>query len=184
VTALAEAIEVMRGFWTGQRGLRTQGGTYALSGVHAGPVPGRPIEIWVGALGPRMLELTGRAADGWLPSSSYVPPSELGDRNARIDEAADAAGRDPATVRRMYNVSGSITDSASTGFLEGPVDQWVEELTELVVTEGMDTFLFWPHADVDQQLSRWADTVVPSVRDEVARYRGTAVPGASAGRDR
>jgi alkanesulfonate monooxygenase SsuD/methylene tetrahydromethanopterin reductase-like flavin-dependent oxidoreductase (luciferase family) len=171
VSALADALEVMRAFWSGERGLRTDGGTYALAGAHAGPLPTRRIELWVGALGPRMLELTGRTADGWLPSSSYVPPEELSGRNARIDEAAVAAGRDPGAVRRLYNVSGRITDGTSSGSFAGPVDQWVEEVADLVLSEGMDTFVFWPRGDVDHQLHRWAEEVVPAVRADVARER-------------
>ncbi|MGY1697333.1 MULTISPECIES: LLM class flavin-dependent oxidoreductase [unclassified Geodermatophilus] len=171
VTALAEAIEVVRACWSGERDVRAGGGTYALSGVSTGPVPGRRIEIWIGALGPRMLDLTGRSADGWLPSSAYVPPADLAGRNARIDDAAADAGRDPADVRRLYNVSGSITDGASRGFLQGPADQWVEELTDLVLTEGMDTVVLWARGDVDRQLHRWAEEVVPAVREEVARAR-------------
>lgn len=172
VTAVGEAVEVIRALWSGRRGVRAGGDTYAVAGVHAGPVPGRRVEVWIGALGPRMLELTGRVADGWLPSSAYVPPAELAGRNARIDDAAAAAGRDPADVRRLYTVSGSITDAAGTGFLRGPAEQWVEELADLVLTEGMDTFVLWPHGDVDDQLHRFAEEVVPAVREEVARARG------------
>ncbi|WP_217897223.1 LLM class flavin-dependent oxidoreductase [Geodermatophilus saharensis] len=171
VAALAEAVEVVRASWSGERGVRAGGATYALSGVSTGPVPGRRIEIWLGALGPRMLDLTGWSADGWLPSSAYVPPADLAGRNARIDAAAVAAGRDPADVRRLYDVSGSITDGASSGFLHGPADQWVEELTDLVLTEGVDTFVPWARGDVDRQLHRWAEEVVPAVRQEVARTR-------------
>ena len=173
VTALADALVVMRTFWSGRRGLRTDGATYALSGVHAGPVPTRRIELWVGALGPRMLELTGRLADGWLPSSSYVPPQQLADRNARIDEAATGAGRDPAEVRRLYNVDGTITDGTSHGLFDGPVDQWVEELVDLALSEGMDTFVFWPRGDTGRQLHRWAQEVVPAVRADVAQQRSS-----------
>src|SRR6478735_3242250 len=71
----------------------------------AGPAPAHDVEIWIGAIGPRMLELTGRAGDGWLPSESYVPVDTLTERNARIDDAAVAAGRDPSSIRRLYNVT-------------------------------------------------------------------------------
>ena len=57
-----------------------------------------------------MLALAGRAADGWVPSSSYFPPEVLPGMHARIDEAATAAGRDPAAIQRVYNVMGTITD--------------------------------------------------------------------------
>lgn len=171
VSAVADAIEVLRGFWSGRSGIRTPGTTYALADAHPGPVPSRRIEVWVGALGPRMLELTGRLADGWLPSAAFVPPSDLAERNERIDAAADSAGRSPSDVRRLYNVSGSITDTRSTGFLRGPADQWVEELADLVLSEGMDTFVFWPRGDVDRQLHRWVEEVVPAVRGEVGDHR-------------
>jgi len=172
VDALADAVAVLRHTWS-QTGGRSAGGEhYRVAGLHVGPVPTRGPEVWIGALGPRMLRLTGRLADGWLPSSAYLPPPELTARNALIDEAATEAGRDPREVRRLYNVDGDITDGTSRGFLDGPADQWVEELTDLVLGEGMDTFVFWPRGDVDRQLRRWALEVVPAVRDEVAGSRG------------
>ena len=51
------------------------------------------IGIWLGALKPRMLALTGRAADGWSVSLGYAGPDELPAMQRRIDEAAAAAGR-------------------------------------------------------------------------------------------
>ena len=51
----------------------------------------------------------------------------LGEASAHLDEAATAAGRDPAEIRRVVNVNGEITDGASQGLLRGPVDQWVDE---------------------------------------------------------
>src|SRR4051812_38502785 len=53
VDALEAAIPVMREFWAGE---------------DTGPRPAHPIGIWLGAYGPRMLRITGRLADGWLPS--------------------------------------------------------------------------------------------------------------------
>ena len=66
------------------------------------------IEIWIGALKPRMLRLTGRLADGWLPSLGYVTPADLAGMNAIIDEAAEAAAAAP----RPYG--GCSTSSAAT----------------------------------------------------------------------
>ena len=37
-----------------------------------------------------------------------MPPSAVPARQQLIDEAARAAGRDPADVRRIYNVVGAI----------------------------------------------------------------------------
>lgn len=91
VAALTEAIEVCRLLWSGERTVSFPGEFYSLAGAHPGTRPAHPIGIWLGAIGPRMLTLTGRVADGWVPSSPYVPPAELAAANARIDEAATAA---------------------------------------------------------------------------------------------
>ena len=72
VSALEEAIDVIRLFWTAGRGLRFDGRFYQLAGLNAGPPPAHAIGIWLGAYKPRMLALTGRSADGWVPSLGYL----------------------------------------------------------------------------------------------------------------
>jgi len=79
-----------------------------------------------------------------------------------VDEAAESAGRDPADIRRVCNVSARITDGASEGFLQGPVSQWVEELTALVVEQGMDTIVVWPEEDAARRTWRFAEEVAPA----------------------
>ena len=69
-----------------------------------------------------MLALTGEKADGWLPSLGHLTTrGERADANARIDEAAAAAGREPADVRRLLNVGGTSTSGPVAGLLE---DRW------------------------------------------------------------
>lgn len=167
--ALDEAIQVIRLLWSDGRGLRFAGEHYHLDGAQPGPIPQRRIEIWLGVSGPKALALTGRSADGWLVSTFSVPPEKLPERNELIDVAATEAGRDPASIRRMYNVFGKITDGSSAGFLDGPVDQWADELTELVVDKGMDTFIL--AGEAGDQLRRFAGEVVPAVREQVAKMR-------------
>jgi alkanesulfonate monooxygenase SsuD/methylene tetrahydromethanopterin reductase-like flavin-dependent oxidoreductase (luciferase family) len=169
--ALAEAVEVIRLMWSDAPSVRYDGQHYRLAGVKPGPKPAHDIGIWLGVGGPRNLALLGRAADGWVPSSSWAPPEKLPEMHARIDEAAAATGRDPAAIQRIYNVFGAITDGASAGFLHGPVEQWVDELTEAAVEHGMDSFVFWPAEDPVRQLQRFAAEVAPAVREAVARHR-------------
>ena len=57
------------------------------------------------------------------------------------------------------------------GFLQGDVTQWIEELTDLAVVHGMDTFVFGPSDDPVRQLERFTAEVAPAVRDQVARHR-------------
>ncbi len=55
-----------------------------------------PVPIYVGAMGPRMLRLAGRVADGALPL--LFPPSHYRVAAAQIAEGAAIAGRDPDSI--------------------------------------------------------------------------------------
>ena len=166
VEALAEAIQVIRALWTPGRGVRFDGEHYSLKGAHPGPFPVHDIGIWLGAYKKRMLQLTGRAADGWLPSAPYAPPDQLAGMNQVIDDAAEEAGRSPADVRRLYNIGGSFQGD---GFLQGPPKVWVEQLAELAVTEGISGFVLMVEAEDD--LRRFAEEVAPGVRELVEQER-------------
>jgi alkanesulfonate monooxygenase SsuD/methylene tetrahydromethanopterin reductase-like flavin-dependent oxidoreductase (luciferase family) len=157
--------------WSGKRGARFGGTFYELNGAHAGPAPAHPIGIWLGVLGPRMLELTGRLADGWVPSASYAPPEKLAAMHERIDAGAATAGRPPASIRRLYNLFGTIADGPGGGFLQGPVDQWVDELVMLATEYGMDTFVFGAARTTVEQIELFAREVTPRVRERVAQAR-------------
>jgi len=108
VDALEEAIQILRGFWSGERSVTFEGEHYRVKGAKPGPPPAHPIGIWVGAYGPRMLRLTGRLADGWLPSlGGGMSPDDALRMQAVVDAAAEKAGRDPAAIVRALNVGES-----------------------------------------------------------------------------
>jgi alkanesulfonate monooxygenase SsuD/methylene tetrahydromethanopterin reductase-like flavin-dependent oxidoreductase (luciferase family) len=152
VDALDDAIDQIRGFWAGEHQM-------------FGPPPAHPIGIWIGAYKPRMLALTGRKADGWLPSLGYAPPDQIPELAKRIDDAAQRAGRDPGAIRRLYNVSGTIADGPATGLLEGPPDHWAASLAELAQTCGFDGFIVSPaQGDEVRQIERLAAEVAPALR--------------------
>src|SRR3954468_13422406 len=145
VDALEEAIAVIRLMWSGERSVSFEGRHYRLDGLHPGPKPAHPIGIWLGAYGPRMMRVVGRLADGWIPSLPRLPVEEVPPRQKAIDEAARAAGRDPASIRRIANISGEITSGAGAGeWLHGPPSLWVDELTRLVEEIGFDGFVLSP----------------------------------------
>jgi alkanesulfonate monooxygenase SsuD/methylene tetrahydromethanopterin reductase-like flavin-dependent oxidoreductase (luciferase family) len=169
-TALAEAIEVIRLVWSGERNLRFEGTHYRLAGAHSGPVPAHHMGIWLGVYGPRALRLAGRKADGWVPSFRG-DRRILADATARIDDAASDAGRDPGAIRRVLNINGAITDNGSDGMFSGPVSRWVDGLTDLAVRLGFDTFML--SADDPAQLVRFAEEVVPAAREQVRRERSS-----------
>jgi alkanesulfonate monooxygenase SsuD/methylene tetrahydromethanopterin reductase-like flavin-dependent oxidoreductase (luciferase family) len=172
LAALEEAIAVIRAMWSGQRGLKVEGRHYRLSGAHSGPAPVHPIGIWIGGYGPRMLELIGRVADGWVPSLPYVGEARLPSMRARLEDAAAAAGRDPAAIRRVLNVGGRIADERGEQGLVGPPSMWVETLRRLALEHGFDTFVLWAEGDEDEQMRRFAGEVAPAVLEAVAAEHG------------
>jgi alkanesulfonate monooxygenase SsuD/methylene tetrahydromethanopterin reductase-like flavin-dependent oxidoreductase (luciferase family) len=167
VKAVEEAITIIRALW-GTRPASFEGTSYSIHGVHPGPQPAHPIGIWVGALGPRMLDLIGRLADGWVPSLPYLPPAQVPAAQRQIDEAALRAGRKPEEIRRIYNVMGQIMPT-QRGYLHGPVLHWVEELTRFAVDLRLDAFIFWPAGEQERQFEVFAREVAPAVRKAVAR---------------
>jgi hemerythrin-like domain-containing protein len=168
VDALGEAIVVIRALWTPGRTPRIDGEHYRLHGAKPGPFPVHPVGIWLGAYKPRMLRLTGRLADGWLPSLGYAAPEELAGMNQVIDGAAVEAGRSPADVRRLFNISGSF---AGDGFLQGPPTVWVEQLAGLALDEGISGFVLMTDATDRRDLHRFAEEVAPGVRELVEAER-------------
>jgi alkanesulfonate monooxygenase SsuD/methylene tetrahydromethanopterin reductase-like flavin-dependent oxidoreductase (luciferase family) len=175
VDALREGIAVIRALWTPGRGAHLAGRYYSLNGAKPGPFPTRDVGIWVGAYKERMLRLTGEVGDGWLPSAPYAPPEQLAAMNAVIDSAAEAAGRSPAAVRRIYNIAGSFGGSGSA-FLRGPSKTWVEQLAGLALDEGMSGFVLM--ADDAETVDRFAAEVAPAVRELVATERAAGGRGA------
>ncbi|MGH8945453.1 MAG: LLM class flavin-dependent oxidoreductase, partial [Acidimicrobiia bacterium] len=142
VEATEEAIDIIRLMWSGERGVRYEGRHYRLAGVNTGPQPTHDIGIWVGASRPRMLDLIGRKADGWVPSMPWAPPDDLPAYLHRIAEGARRVGRDPEDIRCIYNVSGRIGSKVDAEF-SGPVSFWVDELARIAEI-GVDAFIFWP----------------------------------------
>jgi len=170
VRSVEEAIAVMRLVWSDERSLRFDGEFYSLKGMRPGPHPVHDIEIWVGAYGPKMLDLIGRLADGWVPSLGHVPPRRLPEMNERIDQGAQSAGREPNEIRRAYNLSGYI-GAEGEGLLEGPASRWVETLTGFTLEHGIDTFIYWPSGDHERQVEVFASEVVPAVKEAVRSER-------------
>ncbi|WBB65233.1 LLM class flavin-dependent oxidoreductase [Micromonospora sp. WMMD812] len=175
VKALDEAIQVIREVWAADKpgGVRVDGEFYRVAGAKRGPAPAHPVNIWIGAYKPRMLRLTGRVADGWLPTLQYLQggPADLVAMNEQIDEAAAGAGRDPASVRRLLNIGGQF---AATGrsFLNGPPEQWAEDLAGVALEHGVSAFIL--AGDDPAVIELFANEVAPAARELVAEERARA----------
>ncbi len=180
IESLTEAMAVIRAVWAGEGGptVRVEGKHHRVVGLHPGPAPAHPVEIWLGAYKPRMLRLTGRSADGWLPSMGYAAPDTLREHNQTIDDAAVRAGRDPAAIRRLYNIHGRF--GSGSGMLQGSPREWAEQLAELTLSEGMSTYIL--AVSSLEEVDRFAHEVAPAVRELVAeeRARRAATPSSEA----
>jgi alkanesulfonate monooxygenase SsuD/methylene tetrahydromethanopterin reductase-like flavin-dependent oxidoreductase (luciferase family) len=167
-----EALGIMRTALAGEV-VELRSDHHRIEGYEPGPLPASSIPLWLGSSGPRMLAVTGRSSDGWVsPLSTYVPPAAVPASQQLIDDAARAAGRDPADVRRIYNVVGQIGPERRGPVLTGDVETWVATLTDWSVDLGFDTFIMWPMAEPLAQLDTFAREVVPAVRERVAERRG------------
>ncbi|HET6691525.1 MAG TPA: LLM class flavin-dependent oxidoreductase [Miltoncostaeaceae bacterium] len=95
---LAEAIDVMRLLWSTDTPVDFEGRFFRLERAVLGlrPYEGRDPQVWIAAHGPKMLALTGRQGDGWLPTQ--MPPEEYAEKLAVVRQSAEAAGRDPDAV--------------------------------------------------------------------------------------
>ncbi|WJL94868.1 LLM class flavin-dependent oxidoreductase [Microbacterium sp. ET2] len=172
VTALAEGIEVIRELWNTdeRRGVFTEGTYYRMHGAKRGPRPAHDMPIIIGALKPRMLALTGRKADGWLPSLAYLQPGDLARGNAAIDEAAAGAGRAPTDIRRLLNI----------GRLSADPREWIEQVATFALEDGISTFIL--ATDDPGLLRTFGEDIAPAVRDLVAQERRSRATAAASAR--
>lgn len=128
VDGLAEAVEVIRGLWS-RPSFTFEGTVFSTADADLEPKPARHIPIWFGTFGPRALELTGRVADGWIPSLGYASAEDLPVMRRRVLDSAERAGRDPSTITTALNLdlAGSSRSVADRG--DGALDH-VPDLIE------------------------------------------------------
>ena len=109
---LRETIEIVRTIAAGER-LVHHGEIYDLPaddgrGIRSMSPPVEPIPIYLAALGPMSLALTGELADGWL-GNAFMPEHAAVFLDP-IGDAARRAGRDPADLDLVMPVAVEFTD--------------------------------------------------------------------------
>jgi alkanesulfonate monooxygenase SsuD/methylene tetrahydromethanopterin reductase-like flavin-dependent oxidoreductase (luciferase family) len=100
VDALLQTVERCQRLWRGEE-----------PGVELLPAPLRPAgpPLWLGGNGPRMLRLTGRRFEGWLPFSPT--PADYASGLQAVQQAAEQAGRDPEIVATGAYLTVAVADS-------------------------------------------------------------------------
>ncbi|HEX9034310.1 MAG TPA: TIGR03619 family F420-dependent LLM class oxidoreductase [Streptosporangiaceae bacterium] len=174
----AEYVQVLRTLW-GPQPCEFSGEFYE---VPRGTVLPRPVQaagpqILLGGMAPVALRRAGRLADGWV-TSSRTDLSRIGDLIAIVHEAAEQAGRDPASLRiicRGVVRAGEPVSDGSGGRrpLSGSHDQirgdsaWLAEhgVTEVFYDLNWDPLIGAPDADPAAAADRAAgllDALAPS----------------------
>jgi probable F420-dependent oxidoreductase len=169
VDGLEEAIRILRGLWS-EPGFSFDGRLYRTERAEVEPKPAHRIPIWLGTYGNRALGVTGRLADGWIPSLGFAPPERVTGMRDRVVAAARDAGRDPDDLTLAYNLTVRVdkrADPANPSVVAGPAGAVAERLAgflalgfnalNLVLT-GAD-----PHED-EEQAATLAEEVLPALR--------------------
>jgi alkanesulfonate monooxygenase SsuD/methylene tetrahydromethanopterin reductase-like flavin-dependent oxidoreductase (luciferase family) len=173
IDGLAEALQIIRGAWT-QSGYTQHGRQYSVRELDMEPKPRRPVPIWLGSFGPRALAVTGRLADGWIPSLGYRPAGEIPAMRRRIDTAAEAAGRDPAHIRSILNVGIRVDPAAAPQphTVTGSAAQVASQLDDLRHRFGFTGFNFMAGGpDRVASMQQVAEEVIPQLRTRVPSRR-------------
>jgi phthiodiolone/phenolphthiodiolone dimycocerosates ketoreductase len=94
-----ESIRVIKLLWESEGPIDFEGKFYHLHHARLDTelYDGRCPPIWIGANGPRMLEITGRFADGWWPAGTWTP-EDYGAKLKVIRDWAERADRDPMAI--------------------------------------------------------------------------------------
>lgn len=101
VARFEEALQVIRLSFDSTGAINFHGEHFKLDGAVMGLAPpeSRTPEIWVAAHGPRMLEITGRYGDGWIPTAPPLHgPADYEIAWKAIQATAEGAGRSPQTI--------------------------------------------------------------------------------------
>jgi alkanesulfonate monooxygenase SsuD/methylene tetrahydromethanopterin reductase-like flavin-dependent oxidoreductase (luciferase family) len=165
LTALAEAVEIIRAAWA-RPDVEYTGEIFHLDGANLEPKADHQIPIWLGAMRPKALALAGRVADGWLASSFDYSLAEASAKRDLVRHAAMDAGRDPDTISCAYHASFAISEavpSTAHGVLSGSARDIAERLTE-IVQAGFNAPHLQPLVDHARQVEILAREVIPEVK--------------------
>jgi F420-dependent oxidoreductase-like protein len=125
-----------------------------------GPIQKPRPPFTLGAHAPRMLRIAAKYADRW---NSYGSIEEMADRNAALDRACEAIGRDPGSIiRSLYGfpaVLGADPWSSPKAF---------RDIVARFRTAGVNEFIFEPPKSGQwETMETIAREVIPEFRDQV-----------------
>ena len=172
VDGLEEAIRIIRGLWSDPT-FTFEGRLYRTEAARVEPKPERRIPIWLGTYGPRALAVTGRLADGWIPTLELAPPERVPAMRDRVLAAARAAGREPEDITCVYNIDVRVDEGAEepATVVSGSPRAVSERLSGFLELGFSAMNLFPVGPGQSEQAERLAREVLPAVRSAAARVR-------------
>ena len=120
-TASAPRCSTSRWPWSGalltQPSVNFEGRFFTVRNASVGPLPVKPLDLWLGGSAPPGLRRVGRLGDGWL--GSFLSPADAAEARVTIQTAATEAGRevDP----EHFGISLAVTDGGIPGDLAAAV---------------------------------------------------------------
>ena len=166
VDGLADAIRIARGLWS-EPEFSYAGPVHRVEAAAIRPRPEHRIPIWLGTFGDRALALTGRMADGWIPSLGSAPVERVTAMRDKIFAAAESAGRDPAEITLAYHfeVDPSPTAPDEPWVVSGPTGRIAETLAGFAGL-GFTALSIVPGGpDRGETMDRLAGEIIPAVRE-------------------
>ena len=162
VDGLEEAIQVIRGLWA-QPGFSFPGRLYRTEDADLEPKPAHYIPIWLGTFGDRALRVTGRHADGWIPSLGYVPDDDLLAMRRKVLAARGGNDQDFTCALNLTIHVGGRPDPAQPELVAGSAEQIAERLRGFI-RAGFNAFNAITVPGHPDQLERIATEVLPQLR--------------------
>ena len=165
VDGVAEQIQIARSIWSDPNAAY-EGRLYRVEDAVVEPKPERRIPIWLGMYKPRGLALTGREADGWIPSLNFAPPPVVAGLWEQVRTAAREAGRDPSTITAAYNLLVRVGEEmpGQATIVAGSAEAVADQLLGFAEL-GFTSFNLAPTGDRRmEQIERLGRDVLPALR--------------------
>jgi len=167
---LSEAIRLIRLLWSEER-VDFDGDFYRTRKATIYDRPDEPVPIFIAASGPLAAKLAGRMGDGFICTSGK-DEALYHELLAKLAEGAEAAGRDPAAIRRMIEIKVSYDRDRELAFSN--THPWAALALKPEQKEGIDDPLEMERvadANVDQAPSRFICSDDPDeVVERIAAY--------------
>jgi F420-dependent oxidoreductase-like protein len=181
VSALAEALEVIRAVWT-EPNPTYAGEFYSLNGAICNPPPvQRPHPpLWIGGEGDRVQRIAAKSAQGL--NVRWWSPQQVSGRRDFLARACESAGRDPDTLRLSVTALLAPTESAEqearirsefasipeSGVITGSAEKCAARIREYQDC-GVGQFLFTiPHVVQSEYLHVIGRDVLPLIKSPAA----------------